>query len=204
MYQHHRGPFPTRRLGLFLLALLAGLTLLGRSLAPARADDEDPPTATYNLTLTKATSPAGGQGFPFTLDPGAITFLGKWGSGGISQGQFNFPSHIAVDEAGNVYVADQYNHRVQKFDNNGAFIAAWGRDVVSGNLDTDFEICGPADTCKAGESGSGAGHFSAPDGIAARGGFVYVVEPGTRRVQKFTDAGVYLSCLLYTSPSPRD
>ena len=47
MYQRHRGLFPSRRAGqLFLLALLAGLTLLGGRLAPARANG-----ITYNRLI---------------------------------------------------------------------------------------------------------------------------------------------------------
>jgi len=43
------------------------------------------------------------------------TLLGEWGSLGIAAGQFRIPVGLAVDQAGNVYVADTFNHRVQKF-----------------------------------------------------------------------------------------
>nr|WP_172635214.1 disaggregatase related repeat-containing protein [Methanomethylovorans hollandica] len=46
----------------------------------------------------------------------------QWGSTGNSTGQFNNPSAVTVDSYGNVYVADANNYRIQKFDNNGAFI----------------------------------------------------------------------------------
>ena len=52
-------------------------------------------------------------------------------------------------------MTENFNYRVQKFDSNGVFLAAWGWDVISGNGQTGFEICGPADTCKAGASGGG-------------------------------------------------
>ncbi len=39
----------------------------------------------------------------------------KWGSLGAGDGQFNQPEGVAVDGAGNVYVVDFRNHRVQKF-----------------------------------------------------------------------------------------
>ena len=42
-------------------------------------------------------------------------FLTKWGEEGIGAGQFDSPFGIAVDDNGNVYVADTYNHRIQKF-----------------------------------------------------------------------------------------
>lgn len=43
------------------------------------------------------------------------TLLGEWGSPGMAAGQFRIPVGLAVDQAGNVYVADTLNHRVQKF-----------------------------------------------------------------------------------------
>ena len=36
------------------------------------------------------------------------------------------PKGIAVDSLGNVYVADTYNHRIQKFGPDGSFIAHGG------------------------------------------------------------------------------
>jgi len=53
-------------------------------------------------------------------------FLGKWGSLGTEDGEFNYPKGIAVDSGGNVYVADTYNHRVQVFSSNGIFLGKWG------------------------------------------------------------------------------
>ena len=38
-----------------------------------------------------------------------------WGSNGSADGQFNRPWGIAIDASGYVYVAEGYNHRVQKF-----------------------------------------------------------------------------------------
>jgi DNA-binding beta-propeller fold protein YncE/4-amino-4-deoxy-L-arabinose transferase-like glycosyltransferase len=43
------------------------------------------------------------------------TFLDEWGSLGMAAGQFRIPVGLAVDQAGNVYVADTLNHRLQKF-----------------------------------------------------------------------------------------
>ena len=56
----------------------------------------------------------------------AQVFLLKWGSFGSGDGQFNFPNGVAVDPSGNVYVADAYNNRIQKFTGSGAFITKWG------------------------------------------------------------------------------
>jgi DNA-binding beta-propeller fold protein YncE len=43
------------------------------------------------------------------------SFLGKWGSQGTGDGQFDLPAGVAVDGSGNVFVADSDNHRIQKF-----------------------------------------------------------------------------------------
>jgi sugar lactone lactonase YvrE/4-amino-4-deoxy-L-arabinose transferase-like glycosyltransferase len=43
------------------------------------------------------------------------TLIGEWGSLGVAAGQFHSPVGLAVDQAGNVYVADTLNHRLQKF-----------------------------------------------------------------------------------------
>ena len=49
-----------------------------------------------------------------------------WSMNLSGNGQFNVPAGVAVDHAGNVYVADQGNNRIQKFDSIGKFIATWG------------------------------------------------------------------------------
>jgi DNA-binding beta-propeller fold protein YncE len=55
-------------------------------------------------------------------------FLRRWG-GFNSQpipGTLHGPIGIDIDSAGNVYVADHFNYRMQKFSANGDFLAAWG------------------------------------------------------------------------------
>ncbi len=42
-------------------------------------------------------------------------YLMRWGSFGSEPGQFNLPRGVAIDQAGNVYVVDTENNRVQKF-----------------------------------------------------------------------------------------
>jgi NHL repeat-containing protein len=46
-------------------------------------------------------------------------FVKTWGSSGTGPSQFNTVHSIATDAAGNVYVGDRGNRRIQVFDNNG-------------------------------------------------------------------------------------
>src|SRR5919199_312918 len=55
----------------------------------------------------------------------SASFQAAWGSGGGGNGQFNVPYGVAVDPAGNVYVADTLNDRIQKFNASGQLQAAW-------------------------------------------------------------------------------
>jgi hypothetical protein len=48
-------------------------------------------------------------------------FLKSWGQTGSGQGQFNSIRGIASDAAGNLYVADAGNNRIQVFDGEGTF-----------------------------------------------------------------------------------
>lgn len=48
-------------------------------------------------------------------------FVKSWGSRGAGDSQFHTVHGIAVDAAGNVYVGDRGNKRIQVFDNNGNF-----------------------------------------------------------------------------------
>jgi DNA-binding beta-propeller fold protein YncE len=43
-------------------------------------------------------------------------FLGKWGSKGTGDGEFDRPGGIAVNADRRVYVADTWNARIQYFD----------------------------------------------------------------------------------------
>jgi len=66
-------------------------------------------------------------------------FLAIWGTKSPENappppGTFSQPWGIAVDKAGNVFVADTWNHRIQKFDSNGNFLLTWGTNGDSRGL----------------------------------------------------------------------
>ena len=97
--------------------------------------------------------------------------LGVWGGPGIAAGQFNTPNGIAVDDMGHVYVADELNHRVQKFSSHGRLLAVLG-----------------------GTPGVGDGQFNAPYGVAVDGfGDVYVADTRNNRIQKLSATGRFLA-----------
>jgi hypothetical protein len=100
---------------------------------------------------------------------------------------------VAVDQSnGNLYVADQGNFRIDEFEPSGAFVRAFGTDVVlSGqhNNGANFEVCEPAnstptDVCKAGLS---TGSVPGTVGTAARG---IAVDSETHIVYMTIKAGV--------------
>jgi DNA-binding beta-propeller fold protein YncE len=49
-------------------------------------------------------------------------WIKSWGEPGTGRGQFNTPHSIATDHAGNVYVADRGNGRIQVFDGDGKYL----------------------------------------------------------------------------------
>jgi C1A family cysteine protease/sugar lactone lactonase YvrE len=107
-----------------------------------------------------------------TLTSTTGSLIAQWGSGvaGDGDGQFQSPGGIAVDGSGNVYVADTYNHRIQKFTGNGDFLTKWGTH------------------------GTGNGQFQFPHGIKIDGsGNVIVADTSNFRVQKFTTIGTFLT-----------
>lgn len=85
---------------------------------------------------------------------------------GVAGGLSN-PAGIAVDEdTGDVYIADSSNARVDVYSGEGAFLRAFGFDVVQSGPDdtgTGYETCTLAagDVCKAGTPGSGEGQIGA-------------------------------------------
>lgn len=88
-----------------------------------------------------------------------------FGERGTAAGQFNFPTGMATDRDGILFIADTYNHRVQRVTTTG------GVAVV-------------------GHRGQRPGEFMAPMGIATdEERAFYIVEQGNHRIQKFSSEG---------------
>ena len=57
-----------------------------------------------------------------------VKFLHKWGTRGGGDGEFRWPLHLVIDGAGNVYVSECSNDRIQVFDQRGRFLRKWGSE----------------------------------------------------------------------------
>lgn len=74
-------------------------------------------TSTNVLAQTQTTSSSVNETYQFVR---------SLGSNGTGNGQFsNWLGGIALDSFNNVYIADNGNNRIQKFDSNGNFITKW-------------------------------------------------------------------------------
>jgi DNA-binding beta-propeller fold protein YncE len=108
----------------------------------------------------------------FNPDSGAI--VSRWGgTAGGDPGQFKGPSGVGVDAAGNLYVSDIGNWRVQKLDSTGGFVEQW-RNCLDGDPPCQFP-----------DAGTEPGQFFASRGIALDGqGTVYVADTANKRLQR--------------------
>ncbi|MCH8911754.1 MAG: hypothetical protein IH867_13600 [Chloroflexi bacterium] len=104
---------------------------------------------------------------------------------------------MAVDSAGNVYLADTGNDRIQKFDSSGTFIGWLGKCTAGANCDTINQksngfACTTA-TCTGLGDGSGDGQVSNPGGLHVDGSDnLYVANTGLGNVQVFDSTGTFL------------
>ncbi|MDH4219130.1 MAG: NHL repeat-containing protein [Candidatus Aminicenantes bacterium] len=79
---------------------------------------------------------------------------------------FHMPSDISVDEAGNLFILDSGNHRIQKFSPEGKYIATVGR------------------------KGQGPREFNSPLSIDIDvNGYLYISDPNNRRIHILTPEG---------------
>jgi tripartite motif-containing protein 71 len=150
------------------------------------------PTPKFVMNIANDTAPfdsprgiaLDAQGNIYVLDTGnsrvqkfdrAGKFVTQWGSPGEGDGQFSFnregdvAGDIIVDTTGNVYIADNANHRVQKFDGDGKFLAKWGSE------------------------GADEGQFMSVFGLGVDAeGNVFVADPYSYAIQKFDGQGKFL------------
>ncbi|MBT3240686.1 MAG: TIGR03663 family protein [Chloroflexi bacterium] len=150
--------------------------------------------------------------------------INEWGSfspidanGNAPAGKFYEPWSVAVSPDGEfVYVADTWNHRIQKFTSDGKFLSMWGFFAQS---EDPFAFWGPRDIAidangnlyvsntgnkritifdpdgnfisQFGNVGFGLGEFDEPVGVAVskESGVVYVADTWNQRIQAFSPNG---------------
>ena len=104
---------------------------------------------------------------------GAATVRGHANGTGTSA-TFNYPTGVAVDGSGNLYVADSYNDTIRKITSAGAVTTLAGDYQISGSVDG---------------TGSNA-YFNQPAGLAVDGvGDVYVADSGNCTIRSITPDG---------------
>jgi uncharacterized protein (DUF2147 family) len=140
---------------------------------------------TWERAWGKDVVAGGGEGFEVCIEAASC----QEARAGVRGGELVAPLGVATDAAGNIYVADTSNQRIQKFDPSGNFERAWGKDVVAGG-GTGFEVCIEAASCKQGADGGLGGELVGPSGVATdAAGNVYVLDAYNYRVQKFDSSG---------------
>ena len=112
---------------------------------------------------------------------GVVTTLaGTAGSSGSADGtgaaaRFNYPTGVAVDAAGTLYVADFFNYTIRRITQAG---------VVT-------TLAGTAGSPGSANGTGAAARFNYPNGVAVdAAGTVYVADQGNNTIRRITQAGV--------------
>ncbi len=144
-------------------------------------------------------------------------FLGEFGTGGTGDGEFWWPSSIAIDSQDRVYVADEGLQRITIFNKDGEYLGKWGQKGT-GEGQLEYPSCLAFDTddnlwmtdsgnhrvqkftrdgefiAAWGQRGSGSGQFEGPWGLAlpdtgSGTGDVYISDWGNDRIQRYDTSG---------------
>jgi len=121
-----------------------------------------------------------------------FNLLTSWGSAGNGNGQFSGPVDLAVDDSGNVYVADNGNNRIQKFDSQGQFLFSFG---TKGDQDGQFRSLQSVVVDHAGNI------FTLDHTLYAYPTLTNI--PVKVRLQKFNSQGQYLQQWSATGQNPQ-
>jgi len=144
--------------------------------APVKPPVTNVPAVYPTVTVPPAVNP------PVMAPPRSrvVTVAGQAGIGGYadgvaSQSQFRLPNNVAVDRAGNLYVADTANSVIRKVTPGGIVTTLAGQAGSSGSVDG---------------TGSSA-RFWAPFGVAVdAAGNVYVADTANNTIRKLSPGGV--------------
>lgn len=124
-------------------------------------------------------------------------------------GGWAYPTGIASDASGNMYVCNSFYDQVIKLDASGNYVSQWSVPGSPYGIDVDavgdvyvgtyyssrvFKYTSAGVPILSwGGSGTGPGLFNAAEGITHdSSGDIYVCDTGNHRVQKFSPTGVFL------------
>jgi len=137
-------------------------------------------------------------------------------------GSLIWPTSVALDQTGNVYVADEWLNRISIFTKDGEWVGKWGTaGTGDGEIKSPSGMVFDADDnlllvdsqnnrvqkftkdgkfiLSFGNQGSGDGEFNLPWGIDVDGeGNIYIADWRNDRIQKFTKDGMFL--MAFGSP----
>lgn len=93
----------------------------------------------------------------------------SFGTRGTKPGEYNYPTHIWIDNDGKAFISDAMNHRIQVLNSSG-----------------EFEM-------EFGELGDATGYFARPKGVATDSrGNIYVADALFHMIQVFDKSGNFL------------
>ncbi len=143
------------------LLVLVGLIAAAFALGGCGGGAEKSSSAASALTVA-CPGAVGPGGAPATRCPySSIRTIGRRG-----EGVLRCPEALAFAPNGDLYVADQFSHLVQRFSPRGRFLGQWG------------------------SYGAGPGQLGAVDGLAVdAAGEVYVLDSSHDRIERFSSAG---------------
>lgn len=144
--------------------------------------DDDPfaePSGDSTKAYTQVTDLSGTVRY---VTGGRLAVEQELGDGGPAVcAKLNFPSAVAVDEVGNLYIADTMHHRVRKVDASSGLIA-----TVAGTGQARFSGDGGLAVQAA---------LNEPTGVAVEGGALYIADQSNNRVRKVELATGFISTI---------
>jgi hypothetical protein len=132
-------------------------------------------------------------GGPSVVETCTIATTCKSGVSAGGAGALSTPEDLVFDGAGNLWLVDSGNNRIDQFDPSGTFVKAFGWDVVPANGIVGPEVCTAVSTCQKATPGDAAGQLLSPRGVALKGGLVYVSDEQNTRMSTWTTAGTFVN-----------
>ncbi len=152
-----------------------------------------PGTAHSLAAIATSGDLAGSADAQFLIRMVSVSTVAGCGTAGAVDGsgataEFNYPSGVAVDSDGNVYVADQYNNKIRMID-SADNVSTYAGTGATGQTDGDLT------TAK----------FNLPSDVALdASGNLYVADTGNHKIRKITPSGTVSTLAGSGSPGSQD